>query len=233
MKQVIFVVGAILASSKALFITPRDLIDDATKQLEELKSIVQGQILVAHSDLQQVQQDFQTYGANSAESAAVNIQQEKDTIDSQLQTIKDLAHSAGKDVSACTDIRETVLDRLPRSYVDEMNRHIAGLISEVGTILSDARYIVDISINKVHSLEHQLEKCKGDILCISPLITEIQMNKIRLPQNIKTEVQAAESLADTLKVSVNDASEQNVAQYTSEASSILGDITACVNRIIG
>ncbi|EEZ97906.1 uncharacterized protein LOC103312155 isoform X2 [Tribolium castaneum] len=232
MKQVTIVVCALLATSTA-FITPRDLIDEATKQLEELKATVQGQILAAHSELEEIDQDFQTYGVNTADAALITIQQEKETIDAQLQTVKDLAHSAGKDITSCTNIREDVLNRLPSTYAEQIIKQIGGLIKEVGALLSEARYIVDISINKVHDLEHQLANCKGEILCISPLITEIQLNKIRLPQNIKTEVQAAESLVTTLKVSVNDAGEQNVAQYTSEASAILGDITACVNRIIG
>lgn len=162
----------------------------------------------------------------------MSIQEERDSIDSQLQTIKDLAHSAGKDISSCTNVREEYLNRLPETYYTEINNEVSTVIGEVSTVLSDARYIVDITINKVDDIEHQLERCGTSITCVSPIVTEIQLNKIRLPQSIKTEVLAAEGLVTTLKVSVSDASEQGVAGYTSTATSVLSDITFCANNII-
>jgi hypothetical protein len=176
---------------------------------------------------------FTTYSDNILKNGAIEIQQESEAIDGQLTTIKDLAHSAGKDVSSCTDIREEVLDRLPDSYVAAMGDCIRTINYQAQQILSSSTYIVDIIINKVYNLESQLAQCRGDILCISPLVTEISLSKIRLPQNIKTEVQAAESILTTLRLSTQGCSDDRVAEYTSEANSILGDITACVDRIIG
>jgi hypothetical protein len=53
-----------------------------------------------------------------------------------------------------------------------------------------------------------------------------------LPQNIKTEVQAAESILTTLKLSTQGCSDDRVAEYTSEANSILVYITACAEGAI-
>jgi hypothetical protein len=214
-------------------LTPRDLADEAQRQLNELKNIVQGDILVAHDDLQSLETAFTTYSDKIVKNGAIEIQQESELVDGQLTTIKDLAHSAGKDVSSCTDIREEVLERLPENYIAAMGDCIRNINYQAQGILSSSTYIVGIIIYKVYNLENQLAQCWGDILCISPLVTEISLSKIRLPQNIKTEVQAAESTLTTLRLSTQGCSDDRVAEYTSEASSILGDITACVDRIIG
>jgi hypothetical protein len=189
--------------------------------------------LVAHDNLQSLETAFTTYSDNILKNGAIEIQQESEAVDGQLTTIKDLAHSAGKDVSSCTDIREEVLERLPENYIAAMGDCIRNINYQAQVILSDSSYIVDISINTVYNLEYQLAQCSGNILCISPLVTEISLYKIRLPQNIKTEVQAAESTLTTLRLSTQGCSDDSVAEYTSEANSILRDITACVDRIIG
>ncbi|XP_068911304.1 uncharacterized protein [Tenebrio molitor] len=233
MAKLVAFLCALLAVSHGKLLTPRDLADEAEKQLNELKNIVKGDILVAHDDLQSLETAFTTYSDNILKNGAIEIQQESEAVGGQLTTIKDLAHSAGKDVSSCTDIREEVLGRLPERYVAAMGDCIGTIHNEAQRILDSSTYIVDISINKVNELEFQLQQCRGEILCISPLVTEISLSKIRLPQNIKTEVQAAESILTTLRLSTQGCSDDRVAEYTSEANSILGDITACVDRIIG
>jgi hypothetical protein len=233
MAKLVVFLCALLALSHGKLLTPRDLADEAEEQLDELKNIVQGDILVAHSDLQSLQTAFMTYSDNILKNGAIEIQQEAEAVDGQLTTIKDLAHSAGKDVSSCTNIREEVLGRLPERYIEAMGDCIGTINNEAQRILESSKYIVDVSINKVHELEFQLSQCRGYILCISPLVTEISLSKIRLPQNIKTVVQAAESTLTTLRLSTQGCSDDRVAEYTSEANSILGDITACVDRIIG
>lgn len=163
----------------------------------------------------------------------VSLQQEAESIHSQLQTLKDLANAAGKDISSCTNVREEYLQQLVARWVNNLIECAQSLVQEAQTLVQNGQYIVDININKVFALEHQLDICGEDILCISPLITEIQLNKIRLPQNIKTEVQATESLLTTLKVSVQSCIDGGVAEYTVQAGEVLGDIAACVDRIIG
>jgi hypothetical protein len=213
-------------------IRPRDLADEAQEQLDELQSIVLGDIIVAHYDFQSYRTAFTTYSDNTLKNGAIEIQQESEEVDAQLTTIKDLVHSAGKDVSSCIDIREEVLERLPESYIVPMGDCIGTINNEAQRILDSSTYIVDISFNKVNELKFQLQQCRGDLLCISPLVTEISLSKIRFPQNIKTEVQAAESSLTTLKLSTQGCSDDGVAEYASEAGTIIEDIAACVDRII-
>lgn len=176
--------------------------------------------------------NFIQFADDAYKTGLVELQQEAETIHSQLQTIKDLGHAAGKDISSCLNVREEYLQRLLGRFIEVIVGCTKGLISEAESLVKNGLYIIDININKVHALEQQLERCGEDILCISPLITEIQLSKIRLPQNIKTEVQATQSLLNTLKVSVQSCLNENIAEYTTQAGSILGDIAACVDRII-
>ncbi|XP_044258092.1 uncharacterized protein LOC123007102 isoform X4 [Tribolium madens] len=231
-RQLILLCG-LFAFANAKHFAPRDLIDEATRQLEELKQTIHGDILVAHDDISGYVIAFNTYADTSFKQAIVSLQEEAESISSQLQTVKDLGHAAGKDISPCTKVREPFLRGLPGHYASAIRNCSMGLIGEAEAITKNAKYIVDITINQVHRLEHQLANCKGEILCISPLLTDIELNKIRLPQNIKTEVQATQSVLTTLRVSVQSCGNDHIAEYTTEASSILNDIMTCVDRIIG
>ncbi|RZC34522.1 hypothetical protein BDFB_003798, partial [Asbolus verrucosus] len=183
---------------------PRDIIDEAKTQLEELKRIVQGDIFVAHDDLQALRVDFLTDSDTTVKEGTVEIQQEHETIWAQLQTIKELAIQANKDISPCTNIREELLNRLPGVFIDQMGYCMGAQVREADKFLQDSAYIIDININKVHELEHQLNRCGDSIQCVAPIVTEIDLDMIRLPQNIKTEVQAVGSLLTTLKISVQN-----------------------------
>jgi DNA polymerase III alpha subunit (gram-positive type) len=88
-KSVVFLC-ALLAVSHGKLLTPRDLADEAEEQLDELKSFVQGDILVAHADLQSLQTAVLTYSDNILKNGAIEIQQEAEAVDGQLTTIKRL-----------------------------------------------------------------------------------------------------------------------------------------------
>lgn len=68
--------------------------------------------------------------------------------------------------------------------------------------------------------------------CITPILTTIQLNEVRLPQNIQTEVNAAQNLLNVLFLSVNQCSSTHVTAYVSAATSIVSDAEACVNRLL-
>ncbi|KAJ3665283.1 hypothetical protein Zmor_000785 [Zophobas morio] len=226
-----FLLCAFLAFASAE-IQPRDLADQVREELEALKSIVQGRILAAHDDLNNDLTDFRTNSGNVANAGTISIAQESQTVDQQLQAIKDLAHVANVDISPCTNVREQTLNRLPNRLTREMNNCISEVDSRASSTSSNGRYLVDIVINKVHNLEFQLRQCRDDLLCIAPLLTEIELDKIRLPQSVDTEVQAVQGLLTTLRLSVQTCSDSSVAQYITEAFGILGDIQACADRLI-
>ncbi|XP_063908617.1 uncharacterized protein LOC135126523 [Zophobas morio] len=228
-----FLLFVFLAFASAKIWTPRDLADQVREELEALEALVHGEILAAHNDLSDALSNFLTNSGNVANEATISIQQEKQTIDTTLQSIKDLAHVVNVDISPCTNIREQSLNRLPERLTREMNSCITDVNTRASSTASDGRYLVDVIINKVHNLEFQLRQCGDDLLCIAPLLTEIELDKVRLTNCVKTEVQAVEGLLTTLRLSVQTCSDSKVAQYITEAFGILGDIQACADRLIG
>ncbi|RZC40987.1 uncharacterized protein BDFB_005025 [Asbolus verrucosus] len=236
-RQVFVFLCAVLAleisSIEAKDISPRDLIEQAREQLEQLKDIIQGDISAAHDQLANLKTDFSTNVNVIVSTGTVDIEQEHDLIIGQIDTLEELAHTAGQDVSSCVEVREQVLNRLPGEFIAEMRQCTGDLEKEVARVINDAIYIVDVNINKVHTLENQLDRCGNNILCVTPIVSEIQLDMIRLPQDIKTEVQAAESLVTIVKISAQQCSDVKVSEYASRANSIFADIAACINRIIG
>ncbi|KAJ3665282.1 hypothetical protein Zmor_000784 [Zophobas morio] len=213
--------------------TPRDLVDQIEEELNQLSSIVQGAILVAHNDLSNLEYDFLNYGNNVMLEAGISIDQEKQSIDTQLTTITDMANSVNADISPCTDIRQELLERLPAEYTNQLKTCIFDKNKQEAGLVSDAKYVVDVVINKVHNLEFQVRQCKESILCLQPILTEIELDKIRLPQTINTEVLSVDTFLTSLKLSVVQCSDSSVSQYIADATTILQQIIDCVNRIIG
>ncbi|XP_063909382.1 uncharacterized protein LOC135127018 [Zophobas morio] len=212
---------------------PRDVADVVKEELEALASIVQGRILVAHDDLNNALTTFKTNSINVASQGTISIQQLQQTIDTQLQQIKDFAHAADVDISACTNIREQTLNRFPDILIGELNTYIDNIVAKASSTIDDGTYLVDIVINKVHNLDFQLSQCGGDLLCINSLLTEIELDKVRLPQSIETEVQAVESVLTNLRISVQSNTDWCVSQYISGAFDILRDIQNCANHLVG
>lgn len=213
--------------------TPRDIADDALEQLETLKSVVKGEIMAAHDDLNAASADFLNFGENTLQEGKIDIEQEHETVLQQITEVKDLAMGAGYDVSSCTNIREQLLNLLPAEYTDQMSKCISQTSTEESRIMTDARYVVDVYYNRIGDLEFQVKQCKGEILCLSPILTQIQLDVVRLPQYIRTEVIAVEELLKPLQLSVESCSTTKVSEYVGDATAIFQDIQLCVNKILG
>ncbi|KAJ3665290.1 hypothetical protein Zmor_000791 [Zophobas morio] len=212
---------------------PRDLVEEAYQQLFELQNIAYGEIFVGRDRLQHLQREFGDDAQKVAQKANLDIEQEHETINIQLTTIKDLALSAGKDISSCTNNREDLLNSLPANYNEQISSCMAGVAQLAATAVTDSRYFIDILINKVHQFGYQLDLCYENFECISPLLTQILLERVRIPQVVREEVQNCETIISELELSVQNCADESVAEYTVEASGILAEITDCVDEIIG
>lgn len=187
----------------------------------------------AYDDLTSASAEFANFGENTLQEGKIDIEQEHETVIEQITQIKDLAMGAGYDVSSCTNIREQLLNLLPQEYTEEMSKCISETSAEESRIMTDARYVVDIYYNQVGDLEFQVKQCKGEILCLSPILTQIELDMVRLPQYIRTEVIAVEELLKPLQLSVQSCSTTKITAYVGDATAIVQDIESCVNNILG
>jgi hypothetical protein len=104
----------------------------------------------------------------------------------------------------------TLNDIIYYSSCVDIHQELHQFIAKLSFWNEQCQYFIDVVINKVHNLEFQLGQCREDLFCISPLIAEIELDKIRLPQNIKSEVSSAEGLLTRLKLSVIQCSDDNI-----------------------
>ncbi|EEZ97908.1 hypothetical protein TcasGA2_TC000293 [Tribolium castaneum] len=210
------------------------LIDDATAKLETLRQTVLSSITLAENHLNDLSYDFGVYAVNVKTKGILSIQTGEDEVTSELDALKALGESAGVDVSYCFGAREEYLTNLPGVVIEELEQCILGNAQEASKISSSIQYIVDIKINKVDALQFQLELCDPDSeACIKPIVQEIELETINIPNSISTQIVRANGLFDELEVSVQSCSDLKVSQYTSSTSVVLKDITQCVNSIIG
>jgi hypothetical protein len=103
---------------------------------------------------------------------------------------------------------------------------------EVANIVDSSKYVVDVTINKVDSLRFQVGSCDGSILCVSPIVTDVEKAKIELPQQIEAEVREVEGFVGDLKVIVEECSDNNVADFTGYVTELLVRISDCANEIM-
>lgn len=187
----------------------------------------------AYDDLNTASADFVNFGENTLQEGKIDIEQEHETALEQITEIKDLATGAGYDVSSCTNIREQLLNLLPAEYTNKMSKCITETSTEESKIMTDAKYVVDVYYNQVGDLEFQVQQCKGQTLCLTPVLTQIQLDMVRLPQYIRTEVIAVEELLKPLQLLVESCSTTIVTEYVGDATAIVNDIESCVNKILG
>jgi hypothetical protein len=86
-------------------------------------------------------------------------------------------------------------------------------------------------MNDARVFYFHIDSCRGDFLCISPIVTKIELAMIEIPQKIGVEVERAADLYDDLKVSIGQCTDQKAAQFATEGSLILNDIATCVNNM--
>ncbi|XP_044258098.1 uncharacterized protein LOC123007108 [Tribolium madens] len=210
------------------------LIDDATAKLETLRQTVLSSIKSSENHLNDLSYDFEVYAVNVETKGILSIQNGEEQVTSELDALKTLGESASVDISYCLGSREEYLINLPGVIIEELKQCILGDAQEASKILSSIQYIIDIKINRVDALEFQLDLCDPDSdACIQPIVKEIELEMVNIPNSIATQIVRGNGLFDELKVSVQACSDLKVSQYSSSASVVLKDITQCVNSIIG
>jgi hypothetical protein len=212
--------------------TPYDLVDEVYSQIDDLRALVQGVILVAHDNLDSFSTSLLSYSNSVVEDGGIAIDQVHETVNSQLTQIKELAASANKDISRCTSGREQMINKLPTELKERLRVCVVKQNEEAANIVDGSKYVVDVVINKVDSLRFQVGSCDGSILCVSPIVTEVEKAKIELPQQIDVEVLEAEGFVGDLKVIVEECSDNNVADFTGYVTDLVVQISDCANKII-
>ncbi|EFA12920.1 hypothetical protein TcasGA2_TC006990 [Tribolium castaneum] len=215
-----------------LHLSQSSIIDEAKAKLNNLYSLVLGNIQIAENDFSQYYTDLNVYGHNIYDLGKIEIETIYGTVIKEIDQLEDLGHNANVDVSSCTKGQKDVINKFRELFENRVQVCINGKIQEAASLLKGSKYNVDVTMNSVHRLDHDVNVCGDSILCISPILTKINLATISLPQQIKTEVNNARDLLQDLKVMVAECRDNNVADFTSFVTSLVAIIANCVNKII-
>jgi hypothetical protein len=237
-KLVVVVLVAFLASdvstakiTRSKGISPFTLYDQALEKLMELRQIVNSAILVAHSEISSSRSAHDNYADSVKDKGESELNDAAQTIDGQITDIKNLVGDIKIDV--CLDYNVPALDNLLTNQISELKSCITDINNRLNSQISDVLLNVDSTINKVDDLETQLSFCtSGSIICISPIVRDIDVAKTELPENINVEVHKANENIDVLTTEVDGCSTSSVATYNTESGILLERIEKCVNELL-
>lgn len=200
--------------------------------METLRATVRGEILEAHSNLNSFIIQYQVQKNIVNKLAGLQIFNGQTTIVNQINALVNLAASAGVDASECTEPRQEVVNNLSNKHYDNLFSCINTITQKANQLVDDASYQVDIEINTVDRLEFQLNQCNKELLCISALVTEIQLSEVKLPENIKTKVNTVEDLVNSMTGSLNECGNIHVAAFESESANNIKEIQDCIENLM-
>lgn len=203
----------------------------AKSQLDELRSLLQGEILTAHNNLQSLLYSFSDFSLDIDAFAIIEIQTYQNRVSSELSQMKQLAEAANVDVSPCTQGKEQALNDLLNQKLSIMRSCISAIRIQGAEIVVNSKYIVDVLYNKVDALEFQLDQCSSEA-CLQPIIQTITIDSVELPQKIEVEVNTATGLFDPLKTQTHECRTSEEAQYVTNADIMLEEIKECINDLL-
>lgn len=200
--------------------------------LEDLRSVVEAEILIAHDNLEQLRTECILFGNSSSINGQMKLSQQSNTVNQRLKLAKDMGTNAKIDINDCL-IREVELYSLLREHTDDLKNCVIDTHDELGSIIDDSKYYADIQYTKVNQLEFQLNSCSSDsISCISSILTLIQEGMVNLPNQIKLELQKTSELTETLKILYNDCQSLEVTRYSGKSNGIITEIFNCVTTLL-
>lgn len=204
--------------------------DEAKYQLDELEKIVVADITVAHNNFETLRDDTVLYAENTFTEGHTLIGTESIKIGGYLELLKNLGNGGNIDMTQCLQEDEPYLEALPQNTINSMESCIAEIIISANNTIDSGKYIVDILYNKIQQFNFQLNMCSdSDLTCFSLVLTEIQKAMVELPQQIKTQVEVTSDNVLIQRPSIVSCQNTHVANYASEANSLITKIGSCID----
>lgn len=194
----------------------------------ELDAYISSCIYWAHEHLDSAGATLVAQSTDLLNDGIIAIDQSYTSATLQLDQLKQLAG----DISSCTSGREDKLNALPIDYKEKLNTCIVDQNVYVASLVDKGKYVIDISINDVKTLEFQVKLCGDSIICLEPIFTKIALMDVELPQKITLEENNVKAEIEQVAVMVSNCHTLNVSNFVGSANVILGEITDCVNDLL-
>lgn len=213
-------------------LNPRDLLDEVREQLVQLRTTMQIRIWNSISELDYQERDFFKHRDNVFQESTVALQQKYESLLGQITASKILAETANINVSSCVDEPEEALFNLQKQITSNFWMCEWDANQESRKIVVETTYNTDILINHVEVFEFQIESCRGNFICIQPILTQIQLAIVTYPLKIDEELESSQNLFDQLKVFITKCDAIELAKITGEGDNIVENAIDCVNRLL-
>lgn len=179
-----------------------------------------GEISVHLSQIDDMLTEWDTYRDNMITNAEISLQQLFDIYDSQLATIKELAEESGIDISPCLEPYQTNLNNLYKGRSENLPVCSEFSDGEMQGIKESSEYRMNALITEVEYYNYQLDRCQGAFLCISPIITEIDLAKVSMPEKLGVELERSNNLYINLQRIIQSCVRGHIMNMQTGANSI-------------
>lgn len=205
--------------------------DEIYEKLEELELTVKTSITTNSDSIDDMVLASRTTRQNLYAAAEIDLDQEWSTVWLRVLKIKEL--SVGYNIAVCLQWREDVILRLPQRCRDDMNTCLDPFDTLLDSIGSDSKAKISVLINEVDSLNGQVVQCDGSLLCLEPLVTQIELASIEIPQKAAVEVENAKTMIAEIDVETKDCIDAGVAYMVATGHGATDVIEDCANNIVG
>ena len=207
--------------------------DDALVKLGELKQTVKAAILAGHTQLDDARQASINYGDDESEKAKVQIQSEATKIDGYVQDMVNLVLSVGQSPGPCLRLYQPQIDQILYDALSGLQSCVVGVNQQVNQVYNDGIRDIDATNSKVAEDEAQLQACSstGSILCVSPVVRQIDAHKIELPQIINSAVHNTIPLIETTTNQVDGCTSTSISQFVTDGNIALTVLQQCLDSL--
>lgn len=202
-----------------------DLVDEAKNLIQKLRDLLSGEIMGNSSKLESLFDTLRIYSDNAVAQGKIDLDQLHDLFSSQLMSLKELAEASGRDISVCLKPLQDKVTELYDANIETLPDCSSYGNRQMQEIEDTAIYHMNTLMNEIEYLNYQIDRCQGEFLCISPIVTEIDLAMISIPQKVETEVDKAGILTENLKPLLQSCIKSKVGQLSSWGLSIVNDAT--------
>ncbi|KAJ3665297.1 hypothetical protein Zmor_000798 [Zophobas morio] len=225
--------NAVKIKSKATKIAPASLYDDALAKLVELKEIVNSAIQTGDKELDDDQKESTNYAEQQSDKAQVEIGDEANKIDGYVQDMVNLVEGAGLNPAQCLAPYQPQINQIKSDALLDLSNCITNVAKEVTQVYNDGVRDIHSTNDKVAQDEAQLAQCRStqSILCVSPVVRQIDADKIELRETIETVVHKTTALIETVTNKVDGCTSSSVTNFETKGNAALSVLQDCFNNM--
>lgn len=209
-----------------------NLTEEISVLVDQLRTVVHAAIAEGHNDVDDLVFNSINHLYNVWEETKVSLDQQWQTLIADLNTIKDLAASANVNIDLCLSHHEDVIQNLPDGNHDRINGCVLPFVNYVNNVRRDTLATIGNFYNDVENLAEQVQACSSNIVCLSPLVTEITLAEDQIPKDIAVEFVLARTYIMETNLVFDNCMDVATYQMVTAGNTALNSITTCVNDIM-